>query len=158
MVWIRSKSKRDITIRTDRETLRRTIAAVLETGRLMPGVDEMSDLGDGVFHLRLATVSNGAVVFTPDYQARYDTTDPDLVTWEPHGEHNFRSWGHFRLSDGATPDEQVLEIETRAEASVDVAPVVVILIEPFAQKESDEATEGFLAAIRDAVENVSVAR
>ncbi|CRK55112.1 hypothetical protein [Alloactinosynnema sp. L-07] len=158
MVWIRSKSKREITIRTDRETLRRTVAAVLDTGRLMPGVDEMTDLGEGRYHLRLATVSNGAVVFTPDYEASYDTTDADLVTWEPHGEHNFRTWGHFRISDGAAAGEQILEIETRAEASVDVAAVVVILIEPFAQKESDEATEGFLTAIRDSVEKVSVAR
>ena len=153
MVWIRSASRRSVTIRTDRKRLHALLLDVVRCGRLMPGVESMEQVGDGLYHYRLAQVSNGAVTFTPDYVAAFDTADPDAISWEPHGEHNFRSWGTFRITDGPGPEELTLEIDTRAEASVDVAPVVVVLIEPFAKKESDEATEGFLAAIRDAVEN-----
>lgn len=152
MVWIRAASKRSITIRTDRERLRAQLLDVVGNGLLMSGVDVLEQVGPDVYHYRLATVSNGAVTFTPDYESTVDVSDPDAITWEPHGEHNFRSWGTFRVSDGPVPGEQILEIDTRSEASVDVAPVVIVLIEPFAQKESDEVTEGFLAAIRDAVE------
>jgi hypothetical protein len=153
MVWIRSASRKSVTIRTDRERLHALLLDVVRCGRLMPGVESMEQIGDDLYHYRLAQVSNGAVVFTPDYVARFDTTDPDAISWEPQGEHNFKSWGTFRVGDGPVPGELTLEIDTRAEAAVDVAPVVVVLIEPFAKKESDEVTEGFLAAIRDAAEN-----
>lgn len=154
MVWIRSATKRSITIRTDRERLLTLLRDVVGTGRLMPGVKKLEQVGDDLYHYRLAQVSNGAVVFTPDYVARWDTTNPDVISWEPHGEHNFRSWGTIRISEGPVPGELILEIDTRSEASVDVASVVVVLIEPFAKKESEEITEGFLAAIRDAAENL----
>jgi hypothetical protein len=154
MVWIRSATKRSITIRTDRERLLTLLRDVVGTGRLMPGVEKLEQVGDDLYHYRLAQVSNGAVVFTPDYVARWDTTNPDAISWEPHGEHNFRSWGTLRISNGPVPDELILEIDTRSEASVDVASVVVVLIEPFAKKESEEITAGFLAAIRDAAENL----
>jgi hypothetical protein len=153
MVWIRSASRRSVTIRTDRERLRALLLDVVGCGRLMPGVEELERVGDDLFHYRLARVSNGAVNFTADYVNRFDTGDPDAITWEPHGEHNFRSWGTFRVTDGPVPGELNLEIDTRAEASVDVAKVVVILIEPFARRESDQVTKGFLAAIQSALES-----
>ncbi|SCL22507.1 hypothetical protein [Micromonospora inyonensis] len=156
MVWIRTKTKRDTVIRTSRDELRKVMLDIVGTGRLMPGVEELSQVGDDLYHYRLAEVSNGVVRFTPEYTARFDTSDPDAITWEPVGESNFRSWGTFRITDGPTPQEQVLEIDTRSEASVDVARVVVVLIEPFAQKESDEVTGGFVKAIREAVESGSV--
>ena len=151
MAWIRSASKRIITIRTSREQLHALLLDVVNCGRLMPGVDELEKVGDDLYHYRLAPVSNGAVTFTPDYVARFDTSDPDAITWEPHGQHNFRTWGTFRVADGPVPGELTLQIDTRSEASVPVASVVVILIEPFAKKESDQVTEGFLAAIASAV-------
>jgi hypothetical protein len=153
MVWIRSASKRSVTIRTERDRLHALLLDVVRCGRLMPGVESMEQVGADLYHYRLAQVSNGAVVFTPDYVARFDTSVPDAISWEPHGEHNFKSWGTFQVHDGPAPGELILEIDTRSEASVDVAPVVVVLIEPFAKKESDEVTEGFLAAIRDELEN-----
>ncbi|MDJ1133989.1 hypothetical protein [Streptomyces iconiensis] len=160
MTWVRSASDKSITVRCTRERLRALVNDVTGCGRLMPGVESLERVAEaadgtdtrGVYHYRLATVSNGAVTFTPEYEARFDTSDPDAITWEPHGEHNFRSWGTFHIEDGAAEGEQRLRIETRTEASVDVAPVVVVLIEPFAQKETDEVTEGFLEAVREAVE------
>jgi hypothetical protein len=151
MVWIRSGSNRTITIRVDRERLRTLLLDVVGCGKLMPGVEDLEQVGDDLYHYRLAEVSNGAVTFTPDYVARFDTTDPDAITWEPSGEHNFRSWGTFRIGPGPVPQEVTLQIETRAEAAVQVDPVVIVLLEPFARKESDEITEGFLAAISEAV-------
>jgi carbon monoxide dehydrogenase subunit G len=151
MAWIRSASNRTVTIRTDRKQLHALLLDVANCGRLMPGVEELAEVGDDLYHYRLAPVSNGAVTFTPDYVAKFDTSDPDAITWQPHGEHNFRTWGTFRVSDGPVPGELTLQIDTKSEASVPVAPVVVVLIEPFARKESDEVTVGFLAAIADAV-------
>jgi hypothetical protein len=156
MVWIRAASKRSVNIRTDRERLRALLLDVVGCGLLMPGVEVLEKVGDGLYHYRLAEVSNGAVALTPDYVARFDTGDPDTITWEPHGEHNFRSWGTFRITDGRMPGELTLEIDTRSESQVEVAPIVIVLIEPFAQKESDEVTEGFLAAIADAVSHEPV--
>ena len=153
MVWIRSASNRTITIRTDRARLRALLLDVVACGRLMPGVEELQKVGDDLYHYRLAQVSNGAVTFTPDYVTTFNATDPDTITWEPYGEHNFRSWGTFRIGDGAASDELTLQIDTRSEALVDVDPVVVVLLEPFARKESDEITEGFLSAISEAVSN-----
>jgi len=158
MVWIRTKTARETTIRTSREALRALLLDVVECGRLMPGVEELSDLGQNLYHYRLAEVSNGVVVFRPDYVAKFDVSDPDTITWEPHGEHNFRSWGTFRISDGPSPEEIVLRIDMRSEANVDVARVVVVLIEPFAQKETNDVTTGFLAAIRDRLESAGVPR
>ncbi|MFF4775734.1 hypothetical protein [Microtetraspora fusca] len=152
MAWIRSATDRSVVIRTDRGRLRALLADVVGCGRLMPGVEELERVGDDLYHYRLARVSNGAVAFTPDYVARFDLTDPDAIAWEPHGDHTFRSWGTFLMQDGPTPGEVRLRIDTRSEAWVDVAPVVLVLIEPFAQKESDEVTEGFLAAIKNAAE------
>jgi len=158
MVWIRTKSKRDISIRTSREALRALLLDVVRCGKLMPSVEELSKVGDNLYHYRLAEVANGVVRFTADYVAEFDVSNPDAITWQPNGEHNFRSWGTFRISDGPSPEEQVLQIDTRSEASVDVARVVVVLIEPFAAKESDEVTKGFLTAIRDSLESASVTR
>jgi hypothetical protein len=154
MVWIRSASKRSITIRTDRERLRALLLDIVGCGRLMPGVETLEQVGENLYHYRLAKVSNGAVNFTADYVNRFDTSDPDSITWEPDGEHNMRSWGTFRISDGPVPGELNLEIDTRAEAALDVAKVVVILIEPFAKRESDQVTKGFLEAIRRTAESV----
>jgi hypothetical protein len=151
MAWIRSASNRTVTICTDRKQLHALLLDVANCGRLMPGVEELEKVGDDLYHYRLAPVSNGAVTFTPDYVARFDTADPDAITWEPHGEHNFRSWGTFRVSDGPVQGELTLRIDTRSEASVPVASVVVVLIEPFAKKESDQVTADFLAAIAGAV-------
>lgn len=147
MVWIRAASNKAITIKTDRQRLRDTLLDIVGCGRLMPGVEKLERVGDDVYHYRLVEVSNGAVSFTPDYEARFDTSDPDAITWQPNGEHSFKSWGTFRIEETGVPDELVLRIDTRSEAQVDVAPAVVVLIEPFARKESDEVTEGFLAAI-----------
>ncbi len=152
MAWIRSATNRSVLIRTGRERLRALLADVAGCGRLMPGVEELERIGDDLYHYRLARVSNGAIAFTPDYVARFDTGDPDAIAWEPHGEHNFRSWGRFLIEDGPTPEETRLRIDTRSEAWVDVAPVVLVLIEPFAQKEMDEVTEGFLTAVKEAAE------
>jgi carbon monoxide dehydrogenase subunit G len=158
MVWIRTKTARETTIRTDRAALRALLLDVVTCGRLMPGVEELTGAGDNLYHYRLAEVSNGVVVFQPDYVAKFDTSDPDAITWEPHGEHNFRSWGTFRILDGPAADEIVLRIETRSEANVDVARVVVVLIEPFAQKETNAVTVGFLDAIRERLESAGVPR
>ncbi|GGQ81111.1 SRPBCC family protein [Couchioplanes azureus] len=158
MVWIRTKTAKEITIRTSREALRALLLDVAGCGRMMPGVEELEQVGDGLYHFRLAEVSNGVVKFRPDYVARYDVSDPDAITWEPHGEHNFRSWGTFHVLDGASPEEVVLRIDMRSEANVDVARVVVVLIEPFAQKETAEVTTGFLAAIKGRLETAGVPR
>jgi hypothetical protein len=158
MVWIRTKSKREIVIRTSRAALHALLLDVVGCGKLMRGVEEMSKVGENLYHYRLAEVANGVVRFTADYVSQFDVSDPDAITWEPNGEHNFRSWGTFRVSDGPSPEELVLQIDTHAEASVDVARVVVVLIEPFAAKESDEVTKGFLAAIRDSLESASIPR
>ncbi|MFI5495812.1 hypothetical protein [Actinoplanes sp. NPDC051859] len=158
MVWIRTKTAKETTIRTSKEALRALLLDVTGCGRLMPGVEEMESIGDGLYHFRLAEVSNGVVRFQPDYVAKYDVSDPDAITWEPHGEHNFKSWGTYQVLDGPTPDEVVLRIDMRSEANVDVARVVVVLIEPFAQKETTDVTVGFLAAIKDRLETASVPR
>jgi hypothetical protein len=151
MAWIRSASNRTVTIRTHRERLHALLLDVVNCGRLMPGVEELKKVGDDLYHYRLEPVSNGAVTFSPDYVSRFDASDPDAITWEPYGQHNFRTWGTFRVDDGPGPGELTLRIDTRSEASVPVAAVVVVLIEPFAKKESDQVTEGFLTAIADAV-------
>jgi hypothetical protein len=88
----------------------------------------------------------------PDYQARFDTSDPAAISWEPEGEHNFRSRGCFVTTEGGVPGETTLVLETSFEASVEVAPVVLPLIEPFAQRSNEDVTEGFLQAIKEAVE------
>ncbi len=158
MVWIRTTTARETTIRTTREELRALLTDVTGCGRLMPGVEELEQVGDDLYHYRLAEVANGVVRFRPDYVARYDHSDPDAITWEPHGEHNFRSWGTFHVLDGPSPEEVVLRIDMRSEADVDVARVVVVLIEPFAQKETNEVTTGFLAAIKERLEAAGVPR
>jgi hypothetical protein len=48
--------------------------------------------------------------------------------------------------------ETTLVIETSFQASVEVAPVVLPLIEPFAQRSNEDVTVGFLRAIKQAAE------
>lgn len=158
MVWIRSHTRRSVDVRVGVEQLREFLLDIVGCGRLMPGLRSLEEVGDGVYHYGLEPFSNGAVSLTPDYQARFDTRQPDDICWEPHGESNFRSWGSFRTSAGRVPGETVLEIEVRSEASVEISPVVVPLVEPFAQQSSEDVTDGFLRAIADAAEGRRVDR
>jgi hypothetical protein len=155
MVALRSASTRSIEIQAAPDRVRELLLDTVNCGLLMPNVESLTHEGDGVHHYRLATISNGAVTHTPDYCSLFDTSDPACIRWEPHGTHNFRSWGAFRTEPGVMPGTTRLEIESRAEADVDIAPVVLPLVEPFAQQESDKITDGFLHAIKDALESVA---
>jgi hypothetical protein len=123
----------------------------------MPGVVSLAEVGPGVFHYRLEEFSDGAVRFTPDYELRFDATDPGAIRWEPHGEHRFRSWGVFKSEPGAVPGETVLEIETRSRADLDIDPILVPLVEPFARRSTDEVTHGFVERIRARLEGTPAA-
>ncbi|MCX5141906.1 MULTISPECIES: hypothetical protein [unclassified Streptomyces] len=153
MVSIRSASAVATEVRAEPDTVRALLLDIVGCGVLMPGVETLTAEGDDVYHYVLATISNGAVSHTPDHRSRFDTTDPGRIRWEPVGSHNFRSWGEFRTSEGSTPGSTYLEIDTRSEADVDIAPVVLPLVEPFARQQSDQVTEGFLDAIKDRLES-----
>ena len=152
MVWIRSQSRRDIVIRADLGAARAFLLDIEGCGRLMPSVRILEGRGGGVYHYLLDAFDNGAISLTPDYEARFDTADPGEIRWEPHGSHNFRSWGAMRTQAGPAPGETVLEIDTRAEADAPVNPIMIALVEPFARQSSDQVTAGFLAAIKAALE------
>ncbi|MET8688628.1 hypothetical protein ABZV77_30910 [Streptomyces sp. NPDC004732] len=147
MVWIRAASKHGDTVRADLDRLRTFLADVGASGPLMPTVVELRDEGEGVFRYELEEFDNGAVSLAPRYQVRFDASDPAQISWEPYGEHSFKSWGVFRTSAGVDGESQ-LEIETRSEIDVPVAAVMAVLVEPFAQSSMDEVTEGFLAALK----------
>ncbi|MFG3255712.1 SRPBCC family protein [Streptomyces sp. NPDC048172] len=155
MVALRSASTRAIEIEAEPDAVHKLLADVVGCGRLMPGVESLTAESDGTYHYVLTTISNGAVSHTPDYRSRFDTSDPAHITWGPAdegGTDNFRSWGTFRTEPGTSPGTTRLEIETRSEADVDIAPVVLPLVEPFAKQQSEEITEGFLQAIKERVE------
>jgi hypothetical protein len=155
LVWIRSHSKRSTVVRADIGQLRALLLDIVRCGLLMPSVQVLEPVGDGVYHYRLDAFATGAVRLQPDYEARFDVSDPAAIRWAPHGEHNFRSWGVFRTEPGPADGEVLLEIDTRAEADVDISPVMVTLVEPFARQSSDEVTRGFLANITSTVESAA---
>lgn len=152
MTWVRSKSRGSIGIRADVGAVRKFLTDVPRCGRLMPSVVSLEPVGDDVYHYVLEEFSNGTVSLAPDYETRFDLGDPAAIRWQPHGEHNFRSWGVFTTREGARPDETVLEIDTYADADLAVPAVMVPLVRPFANKSSAEVTKGFLGRIKAAVE------
>ncbi|MEW9533735.1 SRPBCC family protein [Microbispora sp. NPDC049125] len=158
MVWIRTDSRGAIEVSRDPGEVRALLADIPGHARLMPGVDLLerrpgeSPSGTEIYHYVLTTVTNGAVRMTPDYEVTFDRADEGALRWEPHGVHNFRSGGVLRTSGGAAPGTSVVEIETWSEAQVDIAPVMVPLVEPFARRTSDDVTVGFLSAIKSAAE------
>lgn len=152
MTWVRSSSKGSIEIHADLRTVREFLADVPRCGRLMPSVRSLEPVGDDVFRYVLEEFSNGTVSLAPDYESRFDRSDPAALRWEPHGEHNFRSWGVFATREGARPGETVLEISTHADADLSVPSVMVPLVRPFANRSSAEVTKGFLANIKAAVQ------
>ncbi|MGW0085221.1 hypothetical protein [Streptomyces sp. NPDC003393] len=153
MVSIRSASVAGTEVKADPDTVRALLLDVVGCGLLMPGVESLTAEDDDVYHYVLATISNGAVSHTPDHRTRFDTSDAARIRWEPVGTHNFRSWGEFRTAPGSEPGTTFLEIDTRSEADVDIAPVVLPLVEPFARQQSDQVTDGFLTAIKERVES-----
>jgi len=156
MVWIRSGTTKSTRVRAGLAEVRELLLDVERAGLLMPGVNSLTHVSGAVYHYALDPITNGAVHLVPDYEATFDTTDPGHITWEPHGEHNFRSWGAFTTRESGVDGEVVLEISTRSEASVQVAPIMVTLIEPFAQMQTDEITAGFLDRLRDELEPAAV--
>lgn len=153
MTWVRSASRASIEIRAGVRTVREFLCDVPRSGRLMPSVRRLEPVGDDVYHYELEEFSNGTVRLAPDYEARFDLTDRAAIRWEPHGQHNFRSWGALRTREGARSDETILEIDTHAEADLSVPAVMVPLVRPFANRSSDEVTKGFLSNIKAAVES-----
>jgi hypothetical protein len=152
MVWIRTKCKQSTVIAADLGAVRELLLDIVGCGLLMPSVHTLESRGDGVYHYRLDTFSNGAISMTPDYDARFDTSDPGSIRWEPHGEHNFKSWGTFTTTPGPVAGEVVLEIDTHAEADVAIDRVLIALVEPFARQFMREVTDGFLANIKKAAQ------
>lgn len=152
MPWVRSSSKRFIVLSRPLEAVRELLLDIVECGRLMPSVVDLEETEPGVFHYRLEEFSDGAVRFTPEYESRFDTSDPGNIRWQPHGEHDFRSWGVFHTEAGAVDGETVLEIDTRSEANLDIDPILVPVVEPFARRSSDEVTVGFLERIKARLE------
>ncbi|HET6211669.1 MAG TPA: SRPBCC family protein [Micromonosporaceae bacterium] len=155
MTWVRSTSRARIEIRAEARAVREFLSDVPRCGRLMPSVRSLEPIGDDVYHYVLEEFSNGTVSLAPDYETRFDLTDPAAIRWEPHGEHNFRSWGVFATREGAGPGETVLEIDTHADADLQVPTVMVPLVGPFANKSSAEVTKGFLDRIKAAVEQTA---
>jgi carbon monoxide dehydrogenase subunit G len=156
MVWIRSGTTKSVRVRASLDRVRGLLLDVERAGMLMPGVTSLTNVGGSVHHYALDPITNGAVHLVPDYESTFDTADAGNITWEPHGEHNFRSWGRFTTTESGVEGEVVLEISTRSEASVEVAPIMVTLIEPFAQMQTDQITTGFLDRLRDELESVAV--
>ena len=152
MVWIRMQCRQSTVMTNELATVRGLLLDIEECGRLMPGVQLLEARGNGVYHYVLEAFSNGAVSMTPDYETRFDPSDPSDIRWEPHGEHNFRSWGSFRTTDTPVAGEVLLEIDTHAEADVAIDRILIPLIEPFARRFTEEVTAGFLAAIKQTVE------
>jgi len=152
MTWVHSSSERSVVLRADLERVRAFLGRIVECGRLMPGVVDLAEVQPGVFHYQLEEFSDGAVRFTPDYETRFDTADPGNLRWEPHGEHNFRSWGVFHTEPGAVDGETVLEISTRSEADLAIDPILIPLVEPFARLSTEQVTQGFLARIQERLE------
>ncbi|WP_372346871.1 hypothetical protein [Streptomyces sp. KL116D] len=153
MVSIRSASVAGTEVKAEPDAVRALLLDVVGCGLLMPGVESLTAEDGDVYHYVLTTISNGAVSHTPDHRTRFDTADAARISWEPVGAHNFRSWGEFRTGPGTEPGTTFLEIDTRSEADVDIAAVVLPLVEPFARQQSDQVTEGFLTAIKERVES-----
>ena len=140
MTWIRSSTRREITICAQTTEVQEFLQNIADCARLMPDVESVEQIADDILRYRLEPFSNGAVSFTPDYQTRFDMSDPGTIRWYPHGEHNFRSRGAFRVLPGAVPGESLLEIAISSEADVDVDPILQTIVEPFAQQSTDLVT------------------
>jgi len=153
VVWIRTQCKQSTVLRGDLDGVRRLLLDIPRCGRLMPSVRSLDSRGGDVYHYQLDTFSNGAISMMPDYETRFDTSDPGAIRWEPHGEHNFRSWGAFRTTAGPVDGEVVVEIDTHAEADVAIDRVLIPLVEPFARQFMREVTTGFLANIKQVAES-----
>jgi hypothetical protein len=152
VVWIRAKCSESALVQADLDSVRRLLLDVTGCGRLMPSVITLQDRGDDVYHYQLDSFSNGAISLAPDYEAKFDTSDPGAIRWEPHGEHNFRSWGVYRSTAGPVPGETVVEIDVRTEADVPIDRMLIPLVEPFARQFMREVTTGFLVNIKAAAE------
>jgi hypothetical protein len=153
MAWVKFSTKKSAVIRASLDDVQTFLLRIAECGHLMPGVRTLEEVGPNVYHYVLEEVSNGAIRFTPDYEVRFDISDSGKIRWEPHGEHNFRSWGVYRTEPTPSLGEVVLEIETRAEASVPVDPILVPMLQPFAKLSSDKVTEQFIHRIKDRIES-----
>jgi hypothetical protein len=156
MTWVRSSSRGSMRMDASPDRLRAFLSDIVPCGLLMPTVRSLRHVSGQVYSYELDEFSNGTVSLAPRYEAQFDLRDPAAIRWEPHGEHNFRSWGAFLSRAGATPHEAILEIETHADADLSVPAVMVPLVRPFANRSSDEVTRGFLANIKAAVERLAV--
>lgn len=153
MTWVKTEAKGSIEIHADVDTVRKFLLDMPRCGRLMPSVEILEPVGADIYHYKLEALSNGGVTFTPEYDVKFDPSDPAEIRWEPYGEGNFKVWGVLRTAPGAGPNETVLEIDTRSEADVPVPGVMVPLIRPFASRSSNEVTKGFLKNIKSALES-----
>src|SRR6266852_1474937 len=107
VVWIRTQCKQSTVLRGDLDGVRRLLLDIPRCGRLMPSVRSLDSRGGDVYYYQLDTFSYGA------------------ISREPHGEHNFRSWGAFRTTAGPVDGEVVVEIDTHAEADVAIDRVLI---------------------------------
>ena len=152
MTWVESSSKQSITICAELSRVVDFLKDVTSCAKLMPGVRAVEQLEPGVLHYQLEEFSNGAISFAADYQARFDTSDPMHITWEPHGDHNFRSTGTFRAKPSGVDGEVILEIEVASSADVDIDPILQPMVEPFAQQSTEVVTEEYLRALKQHLE------
>jgi carbon monoxide dehydrogenase subunit G len=152
MTWIESSSSQTITLRAALPRVLDLLRDFATCARLMPGVRSVEQIERDVLHYQLEEFSNGAIAFTPDYRARFDVSEPTHVRWEPEGQHNFRSSGSFRVTPGPVDGELLLTIEVKSAADVEVDPILVAMVEPFAQQSTDQVTEQYLQALKHHLE------
>lgn len=153
MTWVKSEAKASVEIHADVDTVRKFLLDVPQCGRLMPSVKSIDPVGDDIYHYKLEEFSNGGVTLTPDYQVKFDVSDPAEISWEPYGEHNFKVWGVYRTAPGNGPNVTTLELDTQSEVDLPVPSVMVPLVRPFASRSNAEVTKGFLKNIKSALES-----
>jgi hypothetical protein len=152
MTWIHTAVRATITIDAELAEVQAFFRDLQAYARLMPDLVALEQVSADVIHFTLREFSNGAVRFRPSYALAFDNRDPRIFRWRPHGEHNFRSRGSYRLT-AAGPGVAHIEADVDNESEVDVDPVLLPLIEPFARHSTEQVTERYLAAIKSAIES-----
>ncbi len=143
------EADRELNLKGDYDTLFDELADTMKMARLFPGLDQIVDLGDGVFRWEMEKAGFGKYAFQLIYAVKYTINkDKGVITWVPvKGVGNAENQGKTTVT--RTDGGARVNLYSKVEVEFPFPKLAKALIKPLVMKEFKSTTQKFEANINN---------
>lgn len=149
MTWIPVKVERSVSISASMEKVYAFLEDPPECLQMWPTIQLVEPCGEGNYHVVFLEHASAGLKFTPDQIVKFISNGKDLVRWL-YVSGNLKSYGSFQIEKSGEAVTVLMKMEN--EADMAIPALMKPVAKSFAQYETINAVEAFLANLKKKME------